>query len=94
MNRHLTRDWLWQSPFWHRRRSLQAPASPGLLAALAYGSDSGLSVRRVLAVVKASGRREHETKRAIHTKAILGTTAGCSWTTPVVGSQGIGDRGE
>jgi hypothetical protein len=66
MSRHLTPHWLWQSPFWHRRRSLQAPAAPGLglAPALAWGSGSGIADRRELAVVKASERRTDERQEA------------------------------
>lgn len=65
MSRRLIRDWLWQAPFWRRRRSLQDPAAPGLglAPALACGSGSGLSVRRELAIVKASERRTDEAHR-------------------------------
>jgi hypothetical protein len=41
---------------WHRRRSLQGPAAPRLLAALGFALGSGIAVRRDLAMAKAGGR--------------------------------------
>ena len=71
MNRRLTRDWLWQSPFLHRRRSLQAPISSGLLAALVFDSGSGLFPRRELAVVKASERKADEAQQEFKSRLDL-----------------------
>lgn len=48
------RSWLCTAKLWHRRRSLQAPATPGLLAARAFGPGSGIAFRRYLAGVKAT----------------------------------------
>ncbi len=44
----LHRRWLLRARLWHRRRSLQAPAAPGLrlAPALACGSGSASAVRR------------------------------------------------
>lgn len=54
---------------WRRRRALQAPASPGLLAALACGSGSGLAVRRWMAGAKARRRRWAEERRCADDQA-------------------------
>jgi hypothetical protein len=62
MGGRLTSRWLCPPPFWRRRRALQAPASPGLQLRwpFAFGSGSGLAVRRRMAGVKASYGRKNE----------------------------------
>lgn len=64
MIRQQVRHWLCPRPLWRRRRALQAPALPGLLAARACGAGSGLADRRRMAGVKASERRTDETHGA------------------------------